>query len=36
MFETTGPLPVSTAREPDAFWSTLEDYYRRLMVALAA
>ena len=36
LFEATGPFPVPAARDPDAFWSTLEDYYRRIMVALAA
>jgi AcrR family transcriptional regulator len=36
MFESAGPFPVPTSRDPDAFWSTLEDYYRRIMVALAA
>ena len=36
LFESAGPFPVPAARDPDAFWSTLEDYYRRIMVALAA
>lgn len=36
MFESAGPFPVPTARDPDVFWSTLEDYYRRIMTALAA
>lgn len=36
LFESAGPFPVPSARDPDAFWSTLEDYYRRIMVALAA
>jgi AcrR family transcriptional regulator len=36
LFESTGPFPVPAARDPDAFWSTLEDYYRRIMVAFAA
>ncbi len=35
LFESAGPFPVPTARDPDAFWSTLEDYYRRIMSALA-
>ena len=36
LFESAGPFPVPAARDPDAFWSTLEDYYRRIMVAFAA
>lgn len=36
LFETAGPFPVPTARDPDAFWSTLEDYYLRIMGAFAA
>lgn len=36
LFEAAGPFPVPTARDPDAFWSTLEDDYRRIMAALAA
>jgi AcrR family transcriptional regulator len=36
LFESAGPFPVPAARDPDAFWSTLEDYYRRIMAALAA
>jgi AcrR family transcriptional regulator len=36
LFESAGPFPVPTARDPDAFWSTLEDYYRRIMIALAS
>ena len=36
LFESAGPFPVPAARDPDGFWSTLEDYYRRIMVALAA
>ena len=35
LFESAGPFPVPTARDPDVFWSTLEDYYRRIMSALA-
>ena len=36
LFESAGPFPVPAARNPDAFWSALEDYYRRIMVAFAA
>jgi AcrR family transcriptional regulator len=36
MFEAAGPFPVPSARDPDAFWSTLEDYYIRIMAALEA
>jgi AcrR family transcriptional regulator len=36
LFDTAGPFPVPTAREPDAFWSTVEDYYLRIMGAFAA
>ena len=36
LFESAGPFPVPSTRDPDAFWSTLEDYYRRIMVAFAA
>jgi AcrR family transcriptional regulator len=36
LFESAGRFPVPGGRDPDAFWSTLEDYYRRIMVALAA
>lgn len=35
LFESAGPFPVPTTRDPDAFWSTLEDYYRRIMSAFA-
>lgn len=35
VFESVGPLPVPAAKDPDAFWSTLEDYYQRLMSAFA-
>ena len=35
LFESAGPFPVPTARDPEAFWSTLEGYYRRIMSALA-
>ena len=36
LFALAGPFPVPSARDPEAFWSTLEEYYRRMMVALAA
>jgi AcrR family transcriptional regulator len=36
LFESAGPFPVPAARTPDMFWSTLEEYYRRIMVAFAA
>jgi len=36
LFESAGPFPVPAARDADAFWSTLEDYYRRIMSAFAA
>ena len=36
LFESAGPFPVPATRDPDAFWSTLEDYYRRIMTAFAA
>lgn len=36
LFESAGPFPVPTARDPDAFWSALEDYYRRIMTAFVA
>ena len=36
LFEAAGPFPVPTTRDPDVFWSTLEDYYRRIMTAFAA
>ena len=35
VFESAGPFPVPAARDPDAFWSTLEEYYRRIMSAFA-
>jgi len=35
LFDTAGPFPVPAAGDPDAFWSTLEDYYRRMMTAFA-
>jgi AcrR family transcriptional regulator len=34
LFEAIGPFSIPTDTEPDAFWSTLEDYYLRLMTAL--
>jgi len=36
LFESAGPFPVPATRDPDAYWSTLEEYYRRIMVAFAA
>jgi AcrR family transcriptional regulator len=36
LFEATGPFPVPTARDPDAFWSQLEDYYLRITGAFVA
>jgi AcrR family transcriptional regulator len=36
LFESAGPFPIPDASDPDAFWSTLEEYYRRIMVAFAA
>jgi AcrR family transcriptional regulator len=36
LFDGVGPFPVPKAREPDAFWATLTDYYLRIMGALAA
>ena len=35
MFEAAGPFPVPAARNADAFWAALEDYYRRIMTAFA-
>ena len=35
LFDETGPFPVPTDRDPDAFWSTLESHYLRIMAALA-
>jgi AcrR family transcriptional regulator len=35
LFESAGPFPVPAAQDPEAFWSTLEDYYRRIMAAFA-
>jgi AcrR family transcriptional regulator len=35
LFDAAGPFPVPTDRKPDPFWSTLTDYYLRIMVALA-
>ena len=31
LFERGGPFPVPAARDPDVFWSQLEDHYLRLM-----
>lgn len=36
LLEAAGPFPVPSAREPDAFWSTLTDYYLRILGALAS
>lgn len=36
LLDRAGPFPVPAVRDPDAFWSSLEDYYLRLMGALAA
>lgn len=36
LFDGAGPFPVPTAREPDAFWATLTEYYLRIMGALAS
>jgi AcrR family transcriptional regulator len=34
LFDTVGPFSIPIETEPDTFWSTLEDYYLRLMIAL--
>lgn len=36
LFDGVGPFPVPTARDPDAFWATLTDYYLRIMGSLAS
>lgn len=36
LFDGLGPFPVPAARDPDAFWATLTEYYLRIMVALAS
>jgi AcrR family transcriptional regulator len=36
LFDAAGPFPVPTLRDADAYWSTLTDYYLRIMGALAA
>jgi AcrR family transcriptional regulator len=36
LIEAAGPFPVPADRDPEAFWATLEDYYLRVMSALAA
>jgi AcrR family transcriptional regulator len=36
LFARMGPFPVPNDADPDAFWSTLADYYLQLMTALAA
>jgi AcrR family transcriptional regulator len=35
LFADLGPFPVPSEGDADAFWSTLENYYVRLMTALA-
>jgi AcrR family transcriptional regulator len=35
LFAELGPFPIPTEADPDAFWSTLEGYYLRLMTKLA-
>ena len=36
LFARLGPFPVPSEDDADRFWSTLENYYIRLMTALAA
>jgi AcrR family transcriptional regulator len=36
LFARLGPFPVPSDADPDTFWSTLADYYFRLMTALSA
>jgi AcrR family transcriptional regulator len=36
LFARLGPFPVPNDADPDAFWSTLADYYLRLITALNA
>jgi AcrR family transcriptional regulator len=36
LFARLGPFPVPDSDSADAFWSTLQDYYLRLMTALTA
>lgn len=36
LIERAGPFPVPAAREPEAFWATLTEYYLRIMGALAS
>ncbi len=36
LFAERGPFPVPDGGDADTFWSTLQDYYLRLMTALAA
>jgi AcrR family transcriptional regulator len=36
LFDRFGPFPVPDGGSADEFWSTLEDYYLRLMTALTA
>lgn len=35
LFDAVGPFPIPADTDPDTFWSTLEDYYLRLMTALS-
>jgi AcrR family transcriptional regulator len=34
LFDAAGPFPVPTDGDPDGFWSTLQDFYLRVMGAL--
>src|SRR6476620_1982113 len=34
LFADLGPFPVPGGADPEQFWSTLEDYYLRLMTGL--
>lgn len=36
LLEAAGPFPVPAAREPDAFWTTLTEYYLLIMGSLAS
>jgi AcrR family transcriptional regulator len=36
LLDEAGPFPVPADRDPEAYWLTLEQYYLRLMDALAA
>lgn len=35
LFDELGPFPVPQGRDPDAFWSAVQDQYLRLMTVLA-